>query len=380
MRQAFVYTRGGPHWETIRLPFSDFLLTYHGYVQNAQSSLNESKARWSAARAGRASRANWRPSSRPRALTDSHGGIHAGRPHRGPVQPRDRLHQGAADAAAVNAVPRRVLRCAGAVAAAARWRINASQDLARRLLCLGRQVFDRRPSRLDAVVVAELVVRVRRSCAAPPSLARVSSVRSMSCISARRVAAATPLLLDLARKPVDLAAIRRRRASSAATRSARARALAVGGCGGGCGESGPASAEASSSLFSLSSWRRRGCCLRRWCSSSRGNGEACTGTTGGSPDCCCCCCRRRAPTSALRTCSGPPSFTTCRRDASKLRAAMAACDRAPRASMRSEGSHSRQSRRSATKGARARRPLRSLRLVMAPHSCSSSNPRWAARP
>lgn len=34
--QAFVYTRGGPSWQTVQIPFSDFLLTSLGYVQNEQ--------------------------------------------------------------------------------------------------------------------------------------------------------------------------------------------------------------------------------------------------------------------------------------------------------------------------------------------------------
>ena len=36
--QAFVYTRGGPEWQTVQVPFSDFLLTSLGYVQNEQAS------------------------------------------------------------------------------------------------------------------------------------------------------------------------------------------------------------------------------------------------------------------------------------------------------------------------------------------------------
>ena len=38
--QHFIYTRGGPSWEKIELPFKDFLLTYRGYIQNEQSFVN----------------------------------------------------------------------------------------------------------------------------------------------------------------------------------------------------------------------------------------------------------------------------------------------------------------------------------------------------
>eukprot|EP01135_Chromosphaera_perkinsii_P001983 Nk52_evm30s215 gene=Nk52_evmTU30s215 len=41
--QQFVYTRGGPEWEQIELPFKDFLLTYRGYLQNEQTFINLSK-------------------------------------------------------------------------------------------------------------------------------------------------------------------------------------------------------------------------------------------------------------------------------------------------------------------------------------------------
>ena len=43
--QAFVYTRGGPEWQTVQIPFSDFLLTSLGYVQNEQAMLNRSAIR-----------------------------------------------------------------------------------------------------------------------------------------------------------------------------------------------------------------------------------------------------------------------------------------------------------------------------------------------
>ena len=33
---SFVYTRGGPYWETITLPFKDFLFTSRGYVQDKE--------------------------------------------------------------------------------------------------------------------------------------------------------------------------------------------------------------------------------------------------------------------------------------------------------------------------------------------------------
>lgn len=38
--QAGIFTRGGPHWQKVRVPFSDFLLTSLGYVQNEQTHLN----------------------------------------------------------------------------------------------------------------------------------------------------------------------------------------------------------------------------------------------------------------------------------------------------------------------------------------------------
>ncbi|KJE92666.1 hypothetical protein CAOG_03583 [Capsaspora owczarzaki ATCC 30864] len=39
--QSFVYTRGGPEWERILLPFARYLLTYHGYVQEDQPVFNK---------------------------------------------------------------------------------------------------------------------------------------------------------------------------------------------------------------------------------------------------------------------------------------------------------------------------------------------------
>eukprot|EP00051_Salpingoeca_urceolata_P032437 m.15766 g.15766 ORF g.15766 m.15766 type:complete len:317 (-) comp5083_c0_seq1:16-966(-) len=38
--QAFVYTRGGPMWQTVHVAFADFLLTNRGYVQNEQTQLD----------------------------------------------------------------------------------------------------------------------------------------------------------------------------------------------------------------------------------------------------------------------------------------------------------------------------------------------------
>lgn len=43
--QAFVYTRGGPLWQTVQIPFSEFLLTSMGYVQNEQTLINPTRVR-----------------------------------------------------------------------------------------------------------------------------------------------------------------------------------------------------------------------------------------------------------------------------------------------------------------------------------------------
>lgn len=34
--QSFLFTKGGPYWEVERLPFSKFLMTYQGYLQDEQ--------------------------------------------------------------------------------------------------------------------------------------------------------------------------------------------------------------------------------------------------------------------------------------------------------------------------------------------------------
>ena len=34
--QAFLFSKGGPHWEVERIPFTKFLMTYHGYLQDVQ--------------------------------------------------------------------------------------------------------------------------------------------------------------------------------------------------------------------------------------------------------------------------------------------------------------------------------------------------------
>ena len=36
IHQAFMFTRGGPHWEIIRIPYNKFILTNHGYLQDHQ--------------------------------------------------------------------------------------------------------------------------------------------------------------------------------------------------------------------------------------------------------------------------------------------------------------------------------------------------------
>ncbi|EGD78984.1 hypothetical protein PTSG_01955 [Salpingoeca rosetta] len=43
LHQATIYTRGGPHWQTVQIPLTEFLLTYRGYVQNEQSIINGDK-------------------------------------------------------------------------------------------------------------------------------------------------------------------------------------------------------------------------------------------------------------------------------------------------------------------------------------------------
>eukprot|EP00730_Choanoeca_flexa_P005637 TRINITY_DN11990_c0_g1_i1.p1 TRINITY_DN11990_c0_g1~~TRINITY_DN11990_c0_g1_i1.p1 ORF type:complete len:234 (+),score=55.62 TRINITY_DN11990_c0_g1_i1:94-795(+) len=43
--QSFLYTRGGPSWQTIHVPLSDFLLTHMGYVQNEQTLLSNKRVR-----------------------------------------------------------------------------------------------------------------------------------------------------------------------------------------------------------------------------------------------------------------------------------------------------------------------------------------------
>jgi NADH dehydrogenase [ubiquinone] 1 alpha subcomplex assembly factor 1 len=43
--QCFMYTCGGPDFQTFFLPFDDFLLTSQGYVQNEQMRLNARKIR-----------------------------------------------------------------------------------------------------------------------------------------------------------------------------------------------------------------------------------------------------------------------------------------------------------------------------------------------
>ncbi|KNC82208.1 hypothetical protein SARC_05506 [Sphaeroforma arctica JP610] len=43
--QTFLYTKGGPDWETVRLPLRDFALTFRGFMQNHQVVLNASNVR-----------------------------------------------------------------------------------------------------------------------------------------------------------------------------------------------------------------------------------------------------------------------------------------------------------------------------------------------
>lgn len=43
--QYFLYTRGGPDFQTFYIPFDEFLLTNQGYVQNEQLRLNARKIR-----------------------------------------------------------------------------------------------------------------------------------------------------------------------------------------------------------------------------------------------------------------------------------------------------------------------------------------------
>eukprot|EP01134_Creolimax_fragrantissima_P008279 CFRG8279T1 len=43
--QTFIYTKGGPEWETLRLPLRDFALTYRGFMQNHQTTLNAANIR-----------------------------------------------------------------------------------------------------------------------------------------------------------------------------------------------------------------------------------------------------------------------------------------------------------------------------------------------
>lgn len=38
--QAFIFTKGGPNWEVERIPFTKFLMTYKGYLQDSQLDFN----------------------------------------------------------------------------------------------------------------------------------------------------------------------------------------------------------------------------------------------------------------------------------------------------------------------------------------------------
>jgi len=42
--QGFLFTRGGPHWEIIRIPYNSFVLTSHGFVQDNQIRFNNIRA------------------------------------------------------------------------------------------------------------------------------------------------------------------------------------------------------------------------------------------------------------------------------------------------------------------------------------------------